>query len=88
MKKFIFSAVAMMAFVGSSMANTSDIKKILTDDPKFFECFDKAIAYADQNDPEGLWSDAVANAVHQQFMSDCLKEVEKPKTKQLMQVSQ
>ena len=28
MKKFIFSAITMIAFVGSSMANTSEIKEV------------------------------------------------------------
>ena len=28
MKKFMFSAIAMIAFVGSSMANTSEIKEL------------------------------------------------------------
>jgi uncharacterized protein YcfL len=46
MKKFMFSSIAMIAFVGSSMANTSNVKenaKILLEK----SCEEKAMDYID-----------------------------------------
>ena len=42
MKKFIFSAVAMIAFVGSSMANNSEVKETTFKEEKFMfsQCSD------------------------------------------------
>jgi hypothetical protein len=47
MKKFMFSAIAMIAFVGSSMANTSEVKneQIIQEEKT---CLEKAMDYANQ----------------------------------------
>jgi hypothetical protein len=47
MKKFMFSAVAMIAFVGSSMASTIEGELELADPPTIAGCIAKAMAHLD-----------------------------------------
>jgi hypothetical protein len=49
MKKVIFSAIAMIAFVGSSMANNIAIEDELAYTSKIEICVNQAMAYIDEN---------------------------------------
>jgi F420-dependent methylenetetrahydromethanopterin dehydrogenase len=49
MKKVIFSAIAMIAFVGSSMAADIAIEDELADSSKIEVCVAQAMAYLDEN---------------------------------------
>jgi hypothetical protein len=74
MKKFMFSAIAMIAFVGSSMAAAvnSDIaffnKEVAQD-----ECVNKAYAYMEIRDPEGKLDAVTYHNIYQAFLQGCFE---------------
>jgi hypothetical protein len=45
MKKVIFTAIAMIAFSGASMANTKEVKKKVAKEEVMTKCMSAAIAY-------------------------------------------
>jgi hypothetical protein len=70
MKKVIFSAIAMIAFVGTSMANASEIKK-----SEVFlvvkTCEEKAMDYLDARDPNNVLTSTQAHEIYTAFLSGC-----------------
>lgn len=71
MKKVIFSVIAMVAFVGSSMANS-----IATEEEKEAEkvdCVSVAIAALDAADPNNTMTIRQANAFYQGQYNACIK---------------
>jgi hypothetical protein len=69
-KKYIFSLTAMIAFVGTSMANASEIKK-----SEVFlvvkTCEEKAMDYLDARDPNNLLTSKDAHEIYTAFLSGC-----------------
>jgi hypothetical protein len=71
MKKFMFSAVAMIAFVGSSMASTSEVRKV---EVLVVEktCAEKAMDYLDARDPNNVMTSSQAHEVYTSYYSGCV----------------
>jgi hypothetical protein len=71
MKKVIFSAVAMIAFVGSSIANTVAIEeeKVVAQ----VDCVNVAIAALDAADPNNTMTQSQSDAFYQGQYNACIK---------------
>jgi hypothetical protein len=69
MKKVIFSAIAMIAFVGSSMANTLEVEKIETPPQS---CISSAIFQVNEYEQiNGCLSDTQYNFMLQHYFNKC-----------------
>ncbi len=69
MKKLFFTAIALLAFSGISMASTVEVKESAVTD-----CYSRAGDYIDNvYDPCGTHTAEENNAVYQAFLAGCLK---------------
>jgi len=67
----MFSAIAMIAFVGSSMANTSEVKKaeVLVEEKT---CQEKAMDYVEARDPNNLMTNAQLHEIYSAYYTGCV----------------
>ena len=72
-KKFIFSAIAVVAFVGSSMANSyelRELKNVLIED---LTCEERAMIFMDYMDPNGTMNDVEAYNYYRGYLESCVR---------------
>ena len=71
MKKFMFTVIAMIAFVGSSMANTIEIEELKSSTP--IDCMAVAAAALDVADANNTMTPIQAGLFYQGQYDACIK---------------
>jgi hypothetical protein len=80
MKKLLFTALAVVAFSGVSVAGTKEIK-VVEQKVLFTDCVAVAIVATETADPESEWTAAQTNAFYQGIYDAC--QTSQPKDKVL-----
>jgi hypothetical protein len=73
MKKFMFSAIAMIAFVGSSMASDIAADEVEVIENGELECMDKATNHMNQVDPGFRYDTTLRWEIYYAYYTACME---------------